>query len=336
MAVRLSLEDFEACAADFDQAVEEQADGDRFCSRSEWILPFHRAFLADRELFLYRGGDDGRSFVALASREDRQVGHYLEAVENMWCFACPLIGPGSTALLDVAIADLEARQKPPHRGVALALSGIPDSREAKSLLGRLVRSLDDRYELRAVDATQRFVASLGGGLDGWLSRRTRSFRKSLRAALRRADDEPLVFEHVGVPSAPAARDLYPRILAIEAETWKAAEGNGADQGGMRLFYEGMLPRVAARGGLRVLIATRNGKDVGYLHGAVTGDHFRGLQVSYDRNYAELSLGNLLQYEMLRQLCTDGIRSYDLGTRSDYKRRWAEDGLRTLTVLARPR
>lgn len=336
MNERLSIEDFEACAPDFDACVEAESDVDCFCSRSEWILPYQRAFLPERELFLYRGGEAGRSFAALAAREHPAVGFYLEAIENMWCFACPLIGPESVSLLDAAIHDVSTLQSPDHPHVALALSGIPDSREPSGLLARLVQHMDDRYELRAVDSTQRFVASLEGGLDGWLSRRSRSFRKSLRSAQRKAAGEELVFEHLDLSGADAARALYPRILAIEGRSWKSLTGNGVDQGRMRSFYEDMLPRIAARGGLRALIVTRDGEDVGYLHGALTGDSFRGLQLSYDDRFEQLSIGNLMQRQMIEKLCGEGARSYDLGTRSDYKRRWAEDGLRTLTLVARPR
>ncbi len=335
MEERLSPEAFEACAPDFDACVESEPDIDRFCSRSEWILPYQRAFLPDRELYLYRGGD-GRSFAAMAAREHPDVGHYLEAVENMWCFACPLVGADSPALLDAAIADVSKRQAPGHPGVSLALSGVPESRDPNGLLARLVHHLDGRYELRAVDSTLRFEASLEGGLDGWLSRRSVSFRKNLRAAQRKAADEALAFEHVDVANAEDARALYPRILAIEAKSWKSASGSGVDQGSMRDFYADMLPRVADRGGLRVLVVTRDGEDVGYLHGALTGGRFRGLQVSYDQAVVHLSVGNLMQREMIEKLCAEGTRSYDLGTRSDYKRRWAEDGPRTLTIVARPR
>ena len=330
---RLSLPDFEACRDAFDAAVSRQPGIDRFCSRSEWILPYHAAFLPDRELHLHRGGRDGSSFVALAAREHPQLGLYLESIENMWCFACPLVGADAVELLDRAVSVLEGERGAP---VPLVLSGIEDLRTRESLLGRLVLALRDRYDLHAVDETRRFVASLEGGYEAWLGRRSRSFRKKLRSAERRAAGEGLCFEPVELASAAEARALYPRILAIESRSWKAAAGNGADTGSMRAFYEDMLPRVAARGGLRVLIATRNGEDVGYLHGAVTGSHFRGLQVSYDRRFESLSAGNLLQREAIARLCTEGVTHYDLGTRSDYKRRWAEEGLRTITVLARPR
>lgn len=336
---RLSLAEFEACAADFDRRVERQSDVDRFCSRSEWILPYHRAFLPEREPFVYRGGAGEASFAVMAAREHPDVGRYLEPFENMWCFACPLVGPDAVSLLAAAIAACDAGQAPGHPGTPVVLGGIPASRDPRGLVASLARAFEDRYELRVVDATQRFVASLEGGLEGWLSRRSRSFRRNLRAALRVAEGDPLAFEHVPVPDAAAARDVYERLLGVEEKSWKHAEGGGVARGPMRAFYRDMLPRLAARRGLRVVVATREGEDVGYLHGGLVDDpsgrrHFRGLQMSYDRRFAHLSLGNLLQHEMLRALCTEGVRSYDLGTRQEYKRRWAEEGLLTLTILMR--
>lgn len=329
MGERFTLERFEGLAAHYDACVERRSDIDRFCSRSEWILPYHRAFLPDRELFVYR---QGNSYVALASREHPRVGRYLEPLENMWCFSCPLVGDDAVALLDDALEDL-SRDQEQDRG-ALVLSGIPVSREADSLLAQLIAALDGRYELRAVDSTVRWVATLSGSLDAWLARRSASFRRNLRAAARRGADAGLTFEAVETTAGNIGA-VYERVLAIESTSWKAAEGSGVDQGSMLAFYRDMLPRLAGRGGLRVLVARLAGRDVGYLHGAVIGSHFRGLQVSTDRNLEALSLGNLLQHEIIARLCQEGIETYDLGARSEYKRRWAEEGLQTLTILARP-
>ena len=101
--------------------------------------------------------------------------------------------------------------------------------------------------------------------------------------------------------------------------------------GMMFLMKALRLRV-----LRVMVAMQGERDVGYLHGGVVGKHFRGLQVSFDERLAHLSLGNLLQAETLRHLCDEGLETYDLGTRSDYKRRWAEGGLETWTLLLRPR
>ena len=72
-----------------------------------------------------------------------------------------------------------------------------------------------------------------------------------------------------------------------------------------------------------------------LHGGLVGDHFRGLQVSFDEEARSLGLGNALQLEMIRWLCEVGAASYDLGGYSAYKDRWAEAGLTTLRIVLRP-
>ena len=326
MRERLSLEEFERCAEPYNRSVGETQWIDRFCSRSEWIVSFHLAFLPDRELHLYRRGD---SFVALAAREHPTVGLYLEPLENMWCFACPLTGSEAPRLL----ADVAAAHSQPDRPLPIVLSGVPLAGE---LLPALVETLGDIYEIRAVDSTRRFVASLAGGMDGFLSRRSASMRRNLRAATRKAVRAGIAFQSIEIGSVAdfdAARALE-RILSIEVHSWKGLEGVGVDRGGMLEFYRNLLPRLAARSALRLLIARLGDRDLGYVYGGVVGDHFRGLQVSYDHEFQHLSLGNLLQQEMIRLLCEEGVRTYDLGTRSEYKQRWGEEGLETVTLVLR--
>jgi CelD/BcsL family acetyltransferase involved in cellulose biosynthesis len=130
--------------------------------------------------------------------------------------------------------------------------------------------------------------------------------------------------------------VYARALAIERDTWKTASGNGVDHGPMRDFYARMLPRLAERGELRALFATRDGVDLGYLYGGVVGGLFRGLQFSFREDARALGLGNVLQAEMLERLCAEGLDCYDLGAQSTYKRHWGEEGLVTIGLLARPR
>ena len=57
-------------------------------------------------------------------------------------------------------------------------------------------------------------------------------------------------------------------------------------------------------------------------------------MSYDAELSHLSLGNLLQLEMISQLCEQGIQSYDLGSNQESKRRFAEEGLQTATLICR--
>jgi CelD/BcsL family acetyltransferase involved in cellulose biosynthesis len=327
MERRLDLEAFEACVGEFDASVEASPSIDRFCSRSSWILPFHRAFVPHRELYLYRRGD---AFVALAGQRHARIGAYVEPLETMWQFACPLAGNGAVALL----ADVEKAIAAEHgeQHLTMVLSGIP---LAAGLPRELVAALGPTHQLRVADTTTRFVASLAGGLDGWLARRSASFRRNLRAAARRAQEAGVELVPIDVPDAAAARRIYPRILEIERTSWKARTGAGVDSGPMSEFYRDMLPRLASRAELRLLVARCEGRDIGYLHGGALGKQFRGLQMSFEDGYRHLSLGNLLQYAMIGALCEDGFESYDLGSRPGYKERWSEEGLRTATLVCRP-
>ena len=195
-------------------------------------------------------------------------------------------------------------------------------------------ALPARWERRRGQPTVRHVASLDGGVDGFLARRSRELRKSLRKSLRAADDAGLTFESVRATRGEA-RALYERIQAVETRSWKSQEGVGISAGPMRAFYAAMLPRLCALGQQRTIFARQHGRDVGYILGAVMGGEYRGLQFSYDDELSRLGIGGLLQYHQVVELCDEGVARYDLGTEMDYKRRWAEDIMETeMLVLVR--
>ena len=56
-------------------AVDRQRGIDRFCSRSEWILPFHLAFRPAREIHVYRRGDSWLALAADQRHRDRAQQH---------------------------------------------------------------------------------------------------------------------------------------------------------------------------------------------------------------------------------------------------------------------
>jgi CelD/BcsL family acetyltransferase involved in cellulose biosynthesis len=130
--------------------------------------------------------------------------------------------------------------------------------------------------------------------------------------------------------------VYERIVRVEARSWKGLGGVGIDSGSMHEFYRAMLPRLARHDRLRVIFARREGRDVGYILGAVFLGTYRGLQFSFDDEDRELALGNLCQYRQILALCDEGVTRYDLGTDMEYKRRWAEAQFETtlLVVVAR--
>jgi CelD/BcsL family acetyltransferase involved in cellulose biosynthesis len=101
---------------------------------------------------------------------------------------------------------------------------------------------------------------------------------------------------------------------------------------MRLFYERALARLIPAGAFRGLVATIEGRDVGFVFGGVFGSTYRGLQVSFDADHRALGLGNVLQARLIERLAGEGITTYDLGSDIEYKARWAEPGLTTATLV----
>ncbi|HTO56082.1 MAG TPA: GNAT family N-acetyltransferase [Myxococcota bacterium] len=316
----LSRSELYAALGELDAAVEADPQVDPFCTRSDWQLSFHEAFHPERELAAARAGG---AFALLTAADG-----VLQPLEAMWGFAAALVGADSPALL-LELCEARARERARE---LLYLSGLPP-RSARTR--ELIVRLESRYALGVGSVTERFLARLDQR-DGYLSRRSAKFRTGLRAAERRVRAAGVTFEMIAPRSTEAALAAYARVLAVERRSWKAATDNGVDRGPMCAFYGRMFPRLAERGALRVLFALRDGADVGYLSGGLAGSGFRGLQFSFDDRLRALGLGNVLQLEAITRLCDAGIASYDLGSGSAYKARWAEERVLTLALVARPR
>lgn len=320
----LTLEELEHQADSFDELVATMPGIDHFCSSSAWILPAQAELMPPRAPWLFRGE---HGYVAMMRGRHPDGWHYVEPLESMWGLACPLIGRASAALV-TSFAEL-CRERLDDWEVAL-LSGIAPG---SSLGMELMKQLGRRYELRLGPRAVRHVAHLDGDVDAFLARRSRNFRRALRRSLRDAELAGIAFEPARAADPASARALYQRIVEVESQSWKGMTGVGIQSGTMHGFYRDMLPRLAVRDRLRVLFARHDGRDVGYILGAVFLGTYRGLQFSFDADYRALALGNLCQYHQIVALCQEGVTSYDLGTDMDYKRRWADTTLDTISLIA---
>lgn len=316
--------DLASVANDFDAEVALTPAIDRFCSSTAWILSAAGSLMPPRTAFSFKG--EHGYFAAM--RGVHPAGFpYLEPVELAWGLAAPLIGRDPVALVGEVVPLLANRRD----WQLVLLSG-------HTVAGPQRRALDAtlpaRWERRRGQPTLRHVASLDGGLDGFLSRRSREFRKSLRKAERAATTAGITFEAVRAPPGGGAA-LYDRIQAIELHSWKSLDQVGIGQGPMRAFYAAMVPRLCELGQQRTIFARLGDRDVGYILGAVMAGEYRGLQFSYADDVAHLDIGNLMQLRQITELCTDGVGRYDLGTEMAYKRRWAEEVMETeMLVLVR--
>jgi hypothetical protein len=325
---RLTLEQLRDRLDDFDRAVARTPDVDRFCSASCWALPAFEALSPEHELWVWEASKS-EGFVALCKGSHPRVGRYLQPLEASWGLASPFLGEDVASLtgefVDVARRNADGWD-------ILFLTGISeDSRQFEEL----VRGFQADHFMGIGPAMGRQYASLDGGLEGYLSRRSSKFRANMRRALREADDEGVRFQFLSDFDGEADCDrVFERIIRIERESWKGRKGVGIAAGRMHEFYRKMLPCLAGRDGLRVIFATKEDVDIAYCFGGIFQQTYRGLQMSYHQDYSDLSPGNIVQLEMIRHLHGEGIHVYDMGQSMDYKSSWTDEEFETVAVIVR--
>ncbi len=279
---------------------------DRGCSHLAWQLSaFSKLDRGFVEPCFFR---DGSSYVIAAfCPKDRK----LISCEQFWGFASMLVGPDPdhcAALFERVVSVMGIRHA--------ELSGL-------CAQGVMAQALRDRgFGLEPQNELAVRQVSIEGGLEGYLSRRDAHFRARMRRTLRQAEQAGVETEILSPSDLGEICQLFARILMIEKESWKAAQGESiyVDLGD---FYLGLCMRLAQQGLLRMLFLKIGGQDVAYLYGFLLDGCFRGLQMSYDDRLSGLSLGNLAQLRIIEAVSKEADL-YDLGMDIDYKSRWADD------------
>lgn len=319
----LSFEDLATVASDFNDWVARSPDIDPFCSSADWLLPAQAALTPEAEPFIL-ATDDG--YVALMAFDVPSLGRTLTPLEHAWGLACPLIGPSPSRLVEHLAMTLAEGA---IQWDALWMSGLKE--EGEAFYG-VVQSFYPQYTVGVGPSTLRRGASLADGADAFLQSRSPKFRANLRRAVRRAERAGMVYEAHDAFTRQEVESVFQRILSVERRSWKGLAGQGMDAPPSSSFYHHMLHRLAARGGLRVGFMTCDGEDVAYIFGGVFERLYRGLQFSFDNEYKAYSLGNVIQWHMIRHLTAEGVTRYDLGTDMEYKQRWGEPDLKTNSLV----
>ncbi len=318
-AHRFEVDDLPRIATHWDAAVDVTPDVDTFCSSSIWSFSAATSF---PEVAAPIVVGDGRAFCGLRATTTVEGVRLLVGLDPVWGFATPLVGPPMEAAVMLAA---RLAQEP------FDLAVVAAQREDMVLTGCVARVLDQDFQLFRGPVEHRLRVDLTGGVEPWFARRSPRFRQRLRRLRRDAVAGGVEIDDV---SAQPPDEAFDRILAIESHSWKGEADTGLTSPDLADFYRQICVRLAARDHLRVLVARVDDRDVGFILGGVRGDTYRGLQLSYDRDAAEVGVGHLLQYEQLMRLTTEGIAVYDLGMDMDYKRRWADRVDETMSLIIR--
>ncbi len=318
----LSFAELDARSAEFDRLIARTPGTDVPCSSTDWILPAQEAFAPAATPRILATGD---GFVALMAVPLDRATAATVPLEAVWMFASPFAGREPERLVEPLWEEREVVAGPRELLVIAGIRG--DGAVARAIERRFAAS----HRIERGPLVERRVASLEGGVDGFLARRTPKFRANLLRARRLARRAGITVEpHPACPAAEVAA-LFARIVDVEERSWKGIEGSGMNVEPSLQFYRRMAERLAARGALRTIFLRHEGRDVAYVFGGLFGTIYRGQQASFDDAWAKTSLGSVAHLAMIEELCAEGVLSYDLGSDLPYKRRWGEPALETTAL-----
>lgn len=291
-----------------------------FCSGSAWQLAAHRSLYPERAVMFFRRGD---LWQAWAAGPLAHFGEVLQPLEADWVFGSPLVGAPPAAAAHFL---LESMLELSGRYPLILVGGVPSGGVWETLLLSRFTRYFRLFRLPGCDCR---IASLEGGWEGFLGRRSGRFRRQLTRIAEDCRSAGVTHEILGSETGTADATLA-RVLQIERLAWKERAGEGIfAQPRFAGFYTHLMQDLSRDGGLRTVFLRRDGEDVAYVTGGILGGRYRGLQMAYRADCRALGLGHLAQFLMIRHLATEAVQSYDLGMDLDYKRRWS-DQLRSIT------
>lgn len=305
-----------------------RTDGiDRWCSASTWQCAVDDAFGDE---------DDGATNSYVVAEGEGWAGamrsHHigdgrvaLVPLDAVWGFASPFVSDLHDVALQVAAMEFaDTLRRDRTWRVAFVTGIVADSPLDQAMLEALLPGM----QLFAGEPTIRCIASLADGIDGFLSRRSRAFRRNLRQAERRNTD--LTWE---IADALPVDAIFERLHGVERCSWKGQADSGIESPRMDRLYRMVATELQSGGSLRVAFARLDGRDVGFILGGVAEQHYRGLQISFVEDVRARSIGSLLQWHEVQRLCDERVELYDLGMDMEYKRAWAESQFVTRPIIA---
>lgn len=277
---------------------------DPFCCSPKWQLSFHEAYSPHRNLLVRSDVD---ALIAFAEKRFSEHEVYLTPIEPKWFFGNPLLGERSPELLAETIFEMPNWHAPIFPKILI--SGLAPSGKT---LKKIQNIFGKQFRFWRHSKGVQCSASLRGGLNGFLSRRSTNQRRNFKRASAKASKSGLTFERQKPDCVSDATDIYKRMVAVERSSWKGIQNCGMVGGSTEQFYRVMLCKLSESADARVIFAQHEGRDIGYIFGGMIGDIYRGQQFSFDAEWNSYSIGNLMQLEQISWLCEEGAKRYDMG------------------------
>jgi CelD/BcsL family acetyltransferase involved in cellulose biosynthesis len=273
------------------------------------------------DLGCVRSGERLVALAPLCRRRRRLMGLSARSVENLFnAHLCrseiALLERDDEALrlvldaLDREPWDVFLLREVPERSRLLEL--LPEACRARGWALRTRHSLDSPY------------VSIAGDWESFLATRSKQFRKSVRQKRRRlVEAGSASFECARGPAAIEA--VMPEVMQVAERSWTGERGSSIASPRNRAFYERFFREFARSDNLRIWTLRMGGKLAAFEAHVTWGRMAAPLKVAYDPEFAELSVGSVLDaYAMEAAFGGGEFDRYDLlGKDEPYKMRWTD-------------
>jgi CelD/BcsL family acetyltransferase involved in cellulose biosynthesis len=282
-----------------------------------------------RCLFAYRGAELVGVLPVLRSRRFG-FSHLTGPVGVHTDRAHPLLAaPGAAETLQALTSTL-TRLEP---GLWMRFHGIRDT----SPVHQALPALASRMHLLGLAAEQGSFVDTSGSFEEFQSSLSSSFRRSLRSAMRKAEQEHVLdFEVVSGPDA-ADDQLLADFFRVEAAGWKGQAGSAIICHPDRVaFYSALARRLARRGWLEWNLARLDGTVVAAHFGVRFGASLVLPKGGYDESFSRFAPGNLLFWDVFSRSFENGTEEVNFLTDMPWMKIWKMRASTYQNVILSPR
>jgi CelD/BcsL family acetyltransferase involved in cellulose biosynthesis len=197
------------------------------------------------------------------------------------------------------------------------------------LLDQLVKR---GYSRRQVSRNPCFHIQLGCSFDEYFRKKasSKSRQNLCRRERRLFESRNVRVEHYA--GAEVTSEVLLRIAAIEEQSWLKRRGAAVLK---TPFYQKLLLKMAQAGIGHVWLMNIDGDDTAFEYVLISHKRLQFGWRAFSLKYtSSVSIGQILMMHTIRDACSNGILSMDIGHgEADYKRFWAEDGCEVSRVVA---
>lgn len=215
-----------------------------------------------------------------------------------------------------------------------SMTRLLEARPLGALFCEIVRQRRGRFEFSREQPS--FFLTLDNTFEGYLQRRSGSFRNALKRIERKLMGRGRV-EIRTHDDFPDIDQAYEALLSIEQRSWKKAHGTSISSVSRQTtFYHHLCTLTSQKEWLHLGFLYLDGRPIAYNLGLVLKHTYCYLKTSYDYAERPLSPSTLLRARLLEGLINRGVKLFDFpGEPYEWERQWTDEMRwhRSLTLFA---